>query len=586
MHLSAKAGTMVLALLLQSTLAAAEDSRVGVMTHFAQGWDPAEADDAAGKSIGNVRDELYWANVEVKPGVYTFQASYETYMARLKKDNISPLIELDFENPLYDGGNTPYTPASLTAFAKYGVALLSHYGSQIQAVEVWNEFNGSFCTGPAINDRDGTYMAMLTATYTEIKAVRPDVTVVGGATSSIPLPYWSKLISDGALSYMDVLSVHPYRYNSPPEGIEIDIAALQTLVKNANNGQPKPIWVTEIGWLEQTSPLLVDDPTLAKYVARTYALLLSAGVERVYWYMLRDDSGVNMGLFTDDMAPKPAAYAMSTLIAELDGAPFVKKENTPDNVYSMVFQGSTGKQVRIMWSMSSRPVYLRGVTKAVDMLGNSLGTSGSYTLSDSPIYVEGNVTGVPAPSASDEVILASSAVDFAGAQGNNGWSYGYSVGSGPFTLMSTYTSDAWNYYWTDNFSFLSVTEADMHPSLQGSTPVNVIRRWTSNRAGFVHLVGDFQGTDQGDGVGVTILLDGQPELARKLIGPGYPAAENFDFVVPVSIGSTIDFVVDVGPGADMNYDATAFSVQILTSNSTTSAQSPSPVVAGLADQRD
>ena len=165
MHLSAKAGTMVLALLLQSTLAAAEDSRVGVMTHFAQGWDPAEADDAAGKSIGNVRDELYWANVEVKPGVYTFQASYETYMARLKKDNISPLIELDFENPLYDGGNTPYTPASLTAFAKYGVALLSHYGSQIQAVEVWNEFNGSFCTGPAINDRDGTYMAMLTDVY-------------------------------------------------------------------------------------------------------------------------------------------------------------------------------------------------------------------------------------------------------------------------------------------------------------------------------------------------------------------------------------------------------------------------------------
>jgi len=152
-----------------------------------------------------------------------------------------------------------------------------------------------------------------------------------------------------------------------------------------------------------------------------------------------------MGLFNSDATPKSAASAMETLINELAGAPFVRKEATPGNVYSMLFQRATGGQLRIMWSLSSRSVNLRGVTRAVDMLGNSLGTSGSYTLSDAPIFVEGSVTGVPAPRQSDEIILTTSDADFAGVQGYKGWTYGYKVGAGAFIEAPTYTSDAVSY---------------------------------------------------------------------------------------------------------------------------------------------
>jgi hypothetical protein len=541
----------------------AGDPRVGVMTHFAQGWALTWADIAEGTSIANVRDELYWAQVETAAGVYAFPAAFDAYMARLETDGLTPLVVLDFANPLYDGGDTPYTAAGIAAYAKYGVAVLNHYGSQIKAVEIWNEYNGSFSTGPATNNLPGTYAAMLKEAYGQIKAARPDVTVLGGGTSGAPLPYWEQLMVAGALPYMDALSIHPYRYDSPPEGIEDDVASLQALVRKYNNGQPKPIWVTEIGWVEQTSPLLVDDTTLAKYFTRAYALLLSAGVDNVYWYLLRDDTGEPMGLFESDATPKSAALAAETLVGELDGAPFVRKETTPDNVYSMLFQSASGQQVRIMWSLYDRSVNLRGVTKAVDMLGTSLGVTGSYTLSDAPIYVEGNVTGVPAPSHSDEYIITSSASDFAGVQGHKGWTYGYVVGGGAFTVMPTYTSDEWSYYWTAGYPYLSATAADMHPSLNGTTNVSVVRRWTSNLTGLVHIVGDFQGSTQGDGVGVAVLLDGKPALPRKLIGASYPAAQNFDFIESVSLGSTIDFVVDVGPGSNMNYDATNFSVQIL-----------------------
>src|SRR5581483_3978250 len=106
---------------------------------------------------------------------------------------------------------------------------------------------------------------------------------LGGATIGTPSPYWEKLMQAGALASMDALSVHPYRYNAPPEGIEKDIAALQDLVRQYNNGQPKPIWVSEVGWGVQENPgpgeMLIDQATQAKFLVRGYALLLSAGVE-------------------------------------------------------------------------------------------------------------------------------------------------------------------------------------------------------------------------------------------------------------------------------------------------------------------
>ena len=563
------------AFLTVSSAVGATDPRFGVMTHFAQGWAPSDADTVAGIPIGTVRDELYWAQVETTPGVYAFPPMFDAYMARLKRDGIAPLIILDFENPLYDGGNTPYTAKGIAAYANYCVAVLDHYGSQIQSVEIWNEYNGSFSKGPATTNLAGTYTAMLKQAYTRIKAVRPDVTVVGGSTSGTPLPYWQELMEDGALPYMDALSIHPYRYDSPPEGIENDVASLRSLVMQYNSGQTKPIWVTEIGWEEQAAPLLVDDLTLAKYVTRVYSLLISAGVETTYWYLLRDDYNEPMGLYNSDMTPKSAATAMATLIGELSGAPFVQQETTPSNIYSMLFQRATGEQVRILWTtLPNLSLSLAGVTRAVDMLGNSLGTAGDYTLSDAPIFVEGNVTGIPAPSLPFEVAMADSVSDFSGVQGYRGWTYGYSDGSAAFTPMPTYTSNLWNNYWTAKFSYLSITAVDVHPSLDGAADVSALRRWTSNFAGVAHIIGDFQCGSQGDGVGVSILVNGHTALPRQLIGASNSLSENFDFYQNVGVGSTIDFVVDVGPASNMNYDATSFSAQIRTSFATAATAAP------------
>lgn len=573
MKFTAALGAFFLCVLSASSLQAAQpDSRFGVQTHFAQGWDPIWADIAAMRGVSAARDELYWNQVETQPGVYSFPAAFDAYMAALQRDQIAPLITLDFANPLYDGGNTPYTDAGIAAYANYAMAVLNHYGSQIRTVEIWNEYNGSFSAGPATNDLSGTYTRMLQAAYARIKAARPDVTVLGGATAGVPLPYWEKLMQAGALSSMDALSIHPYRYQSPPEGIENDIANLQALVLKYNGGKPMPIWVSEIGWQEQQSTepgqLAIDDAVQAKFLVRAYALLLSAGVTHIDWYMLRDDQGVVMGLMDPTGTPKLSAYAFQVMTLELAGAQFQKKETAPGGVYSMLFTRPSGAQVRVIWALQPTSFPVSGETAVVNLSGNQLGTPGVLNLTDTPLFVEGPMQGLAAAVATSTAVaeteITDSSRDFSGTQGQNGWSYGVFVGANAwFQPLPNYNVSDWTAAWGGPYPYMEISPGDQHPSVWGNDQVSAVRRWTSNVAGTVHVVGQFQCGTQGDGVGIQILVNGQP-IDTKLLGGGGQTSivENFDFLQTVEPGTTIDFAVNPGPALDIDYDVTTFDATI------------------------
>jgi hypothetical protein len=561
---------MATLLLRVQTIVASEDLHFGVMTHFAQGWNPSWISLIAQGSIGDVRDELYWETLEPEKGKYVFPAQYDQYMTALEKNRISPLIILSFENKNYDGGATPCTDDGFVAYARYGVEVLRHYGKQIKAVEIWNEYNGTFCKGPAAQDRAGNYLKMLRVAHDEIKRERPDVIVVGGDTSGIPMPYWEKLLAGGGLAFMDVLSVHPYRYDSPPEGLETDITALQDLVKKYNGGKPKPIWVTEIGWgiKADAAPgdLAINDITQAKFLVRAYALLFSAGVERVYWYLLRDYQGLNMGLVRDDTqrVPKPAYIALMTMSQQLHGAKFIKREETSADLYSLVFTRPSGEQVRVVWSLKPVTISSSGETAVIDMQGRAVKADSHLSLDDSPLFITGPFAGLPRPSMAKELILADSARDFSARQGDNGWFYGTFVGgSTEFAPLPTCVVTDWTQAWAGKYPYVSLTARDQHPSATGTMPVAAVRRWESNYAGPVRIAGQFRCGTQGDGVGVSILVDGRRRF-RKLLGGGNgnPIVETFDFVQTVRLGTRMDFAVDPGPSVNMNYDATSVSVAI------------------------
>jgi len=370
---------------------AEQNSPFGVMTHFAKGWptDVIPLIEMAG--IHRVRDEQPWRKIERNRGSYTFPAAFTTYMETLKSHDIDPLLVLAFSNPLYDDDKTPYSDEGRQAFAAYAAAVAKRYGNEVSALEVWNEYNGSFCDGPCASDRPRYYADMLKQTYSALKASDSTVTVVGAAAVPIPIDFFRGLFRAGVLSNLDAIVIHPYR--KTPEGVEDKIAELRTLM--VKYGKEKPIWATEYGDLADMKKSRDD---VARYLVRMTTLLLSANVERVYWYLLKDYqdfSGLGLVRSGDDpmgrYVANPAYVAYATLIHELDGARFVRREQAPSTARVYLF--SNGKMdIRVAWAPDG-PVqfHLQEPSQTIDMMGarrtTATGGMTAVTLDNNPVYL-------------------------------------------------------------------------------------------------------------------------------------------------------------------------------------------------------
>jgi hypothetical protein len=368
---------------------------------------------------------------------------------------------------------------------------------------------------------------------------------------------------------MDAVSVHPYRYDSPPEGIEDDIAGLQELIKRYGRGRPRPVWVTEIGWGTKAAAapgdLAIDEATQAAFLVRAYALLISAGVERVYWYLFRDyDAFATMGLVRGDRlhTPKPAYRAMQTMIAEIGAARFLRREDTRGDFYSELFQGASGGQVRVIWSLRPQPIAVPASCRVVGMLGATLEPGAALAVGGEPVFVEGPLSGLPAPDPHPRRTLADSSRDFSDAQGSHGWSYGVFVGdSRDFTALRDFRATDWKREWFAAYPFLSLTDRDQHPSESRAGPVAAVRRWTSERGGRVRISARFHCGPKGDGVAVKVLLDGREAFSEAIGGP-HPAEARFEGEQDLAPGTRVDFAVFPGPRGNADFDATELSVTI------------------------
>jgi hypothetical protein len=368
------------------------NSLFGVVTHFAKDW-PIDVMPLIGKAgISRIRDEQPWRKVEKVPGQYNFPPRLTNYMEAAKAQKIDPLIVLAFSNPLYDNDKTPFDEQGRAGYAAYAGAVAKQYRGQVSAVEVWNEYSGSFCDGPCRADRPAYYAAMLKQSYAALKAANPSVTVAGGAAVPIPLDYFDGLFRHGALDAMDAVVVHPYRKS--PEGVEDKLQALRQMMQRY--GKPKPIWATEFG---DTADMHKNRDDVARYLVRMSTLLLAGGTERIYWYLLKDYqefSGMGLLLSESDPAGRyvatPAYAAYAVLIKQLDGAHFVRREPAEARVYVFSKQG---REIRVAWSTSGPAKYeIAGTTplQQVDVMGNGkalAAKAGKITveLNENPIYL-------------------------------------------------------------------------------------------------------------------------------------------------------------------------------------------------------
>jgi polysaccharide biosynthesis protein PslG len=215
-------------------------------------------------------------------------------------------------------GWPPREPSDYAAFVAY---LAQRYGTQLAAIEIWNEpdqANELYFAGP---EKPARYAALLRAAYPAIKQANPNVLVLGGAIVGVNGEFLRQLYAAGIKGYYDGLAVHFYT---------LTVAALRyTHQVQLANGDSKPLYLDEFGfsscWPQQK--LQQEQGCVSKQLQGPDLVSLFHQITRLPYvaalvvYKLQDAPMENFGVFTVAGARKPAFAALAQALASPLGAP-------------------------------------------------------------------------------------------------------------------------------------------------------------------------------------------------------------------------------------------------------------------------
>jgi hypothetical protein len=227
--------------------------------------------------------------------------------------------------------------------------------------------------------------------------------------------------SGGKLNF-DVLSIHPYMPDRPPESTDP-----RTVVQNfqyrldmsyrwlqAHGAPNKDIWITEHGYSTcDCGSLGVSEEEQARRLVRLHAIAMAApNVTHFSYFQMKDkfnagrgDLWGNMGIMRNDLSIKPALIAYKVLARELEGATFEAPGPLMRSVpnrwqpqfdryhYKFKRQGDT---VHVIWKMGEPESVTVPVTQPTVQIISSQGarldpkvSEGAIaaSISEDPIYV-------------------------------------------------------------------------------------------------------------------------------------------------------------------------------------------------------
>lgn len=216
-----------------------------------------------------------------------------------------------------------YAPTDLEAWKTYIRTMATRYRGKVAAWEIWNEENFPFGQQPGVNPAE--YVNLLRLASAEIRAADPGATIVMGGMAGIGGDYLWAAFNLGALNYVDAIAYHPYpnliaEPAQPPEaeywpkeklcGWIID--AIRDAIARCTT-KPVQVWITEVGWSTLTPG--IDYDTQAAYTLRTLITYAHTNIDRVIWYMLRDEPPNvpdKCGLMTYEFDKKTSYYYYAT----------------------------------------------------------------------------------------------------------------------------------------------------------------------------------------------------------------------------------------------------------------------------------
>ena len=255
-----------------------------------------------------------WPDMEVRRGQWDF--SYiDRYMNLADQNHTEILFALGLtprwassrpdEKSVYQPGWAA-PPADIQDWRDYVRTVVTHCKGRIHAYEIWNEPNYKVFWSGSTDE----LLTLTKEASAIIKSIDPQAIVVSpAATNTASGPSWvNEFLSKGGGQYVDVIGYHFYVNAQPPEKMVASINQIRQVMAD-NKVSGKPLWNTETGWLKPST--FESDEVAASYVARSYLLAWSGGIQRFYWYAW--DQGPPLALVdntTHAITPAGKAYGV------------------------------------------------------------------------------------------------------------------------------------------------------------------------------------------------------------------------------------------------------------------------------------
>ncbi|HMO57031.1 MAG TPA: glycosyl hydrolase [Roseiflexaceae bacterium] len=327
---------------------AAPDSRVmpldqapfGLNTHLATRYFELEtmhipADVVAQAGTGWAREDIHWFRIQPTPDTWDWSFT-DRAIALLIQRGIS-IVAVIGHPP---GWATPYRGDAASGvsfyapdpqrFAAFTEAVVRRYGGYVKHWEIWNEPDNPHFWKPAPDA--AAYALLLKWAAYGVRRADPHARIVLGGINPFDTHFLRIVAEEGAWNTFDILAIHPYVSPTAPEAGNLAAATDGVRAIMQQYGE-RPIWVTEIGWSSgrgDRDPIgVTNEQDQANYLVRATLILWRAGVERIFWYTLKDDPGNPYGIvaegqgYGDYSRLKPAFYAFQALSRNLAGVEYV-----------------------------------------------------------------------------------------------------------------------------------------------------------------------------------------------------------------------------------------------------------------------
>lgn len=367
--------------------------------------------------ISELRDSASWNQSEREKGVLDVNNPVPR-ITRKTVENFRVMLIAAYGNRHYDRFSSPHTPEGVAAWKRYLTWLIDTF-PESDEIEIWNEFNAAFLLHGVVAPTPENYLTLLKASYEAVKTKSQSVKVVGCSTSLVPRGWYDSFFKLGGLNYLDVVSVHPYRWTEwacPPETLYPDMVWLRKRIDQYAGGRKIPIYADEFGY-PVGRDTGVSPEMQAAYIPRTYGNFARAGVERAHWYnfILREQDQKKFPWYlafltkTNRFLPEPGFSAFAAMTRAVDGAELIGEVAGLAPGLGLKYQRD-GKEVYQLWG-TGKPVVLEvaatGPVKVTDLMGRTrelLPLDGRIylLLNTTTVYLSGPVQSV---STSKEVVL-------------------------------------------------------------------------------------------------------------------------------------------------------------------------------------